>query len=218
LYLNTQNLARKEEDKEQEKEKEKENEKEKEREKEREKEIEYNRCSTEPVDEEVKEDEKAIAAIATDTLSAPVTASSSSSSFSSPALLQINTTQTPSRRGRLQDKKYLQLPAGAGLYGTDNQVDFSLDLSYQKLLSKLQEGKDKLRKLLSTHMGGDDCNDVFTNSRTWSFDAGNFIMKKYLFNMTEEERCIIQIFLAALRTHNLSLCNNLATDPSAWQR
>jgi hypothetical protein len=201
LYLNTQNLDRKEEDKEQEQEEEQEK----------------DPVVDASVDEYVRDEDKDATTVATDTISATA---SSSSSFSSSALLQINTTQTLNRRSRVQEKKYLQLPAGTGLYGTENQVDFSLDLSYQSLISKLQDGKEKLRNSLSTHgrLSGEVDEDFFTNSPVWSINSANLAMKKYLFHISDEERGIVQVLLSALETHNLNLCNNLASDPTAWQR
>jgi hypothetical protein len=201
LYLNTQNLDRKEEDKEQEQEEEQEK----------------DPVVDASVDEYIRDEDKDATTVATDTISATA---SSSSSFSSSALLQINTTQTLNRRSRVQEKKYLQLPAGTGLYGTENQVDFSLDLSYQSLISKLQDGKEKLRNSLSTHgrLSGEVDDDFITNSPLWSINSANLAMKKYLFQISDEERGIVQVLLSALEMHNLNLCNNLASDPTAWQR
>jgi hypothetical protein len=201
LYLNSQNLVRTEEVKEEEQA----NAKEK------------DRVANVSVDEEIREEGKDFTPVAADTVS---TNAPSSSSFSSSVLLQIDASQTPSRRSRVQEKKYLQLPAGTGLYGTENQVDFSLDLSYQRLISKLQDGKEKLRNSLSTYTraNGEVDNDVITNSTVWSLHSAKLAMKKYLFHITVEERCVVQDLLSALETHNLNLCNNLASDPTAWQR
>ena len=144
-------------------------------------------------------------------------------------------------KDKIFHKKYLQLPITCTKI-TNKSKDFSLDSSYQSLLTTIQIFGNRLRSIFVKNLAADSINNNLNRilrrgddkcknddesknddkSKNDDFEikfsiaTANICLKKFINCMNKQEKYFVDKLLILMRSHNLGLCTYPHSETTGW--